>query len=474
MDNTPIKPIPPASPSSSPAQNSPSPVSSPVAPESSSAKPSIAPPSPSSTQATTPTPPPATPATPPATKPRFRVPANFPWLKIAGGVVLVTLALLAWISLANVSITSEPRADEILINDKSVKKTSFVRMPGSFTVTIKKEGYLTYKKPFHLGFNGKLTINPTLKPLPVAEPVFEGVTENITIGANGGIKSISTDGQYLIWARPKSGNDKSLDRVNMNLVPLPGISEVQYPDTQNFALIVRGKEVGVLDFSTPDASSQDYAVFSSEHIGPIALSPSGKEVFYWQYIPELDKNFLVRNNPAGTKPDRYFDQALIDQLDIKEPEISWSPDSTNVLMVDRHIVLLGMVERAAKIISYEEGISKAFVTPNNNNIVAIATGGDLLTIGLTNGEEKPTPQNTKLNVLNNNLFIKDNETVIILDKNKQLIGYNFAQNNKIVYLIDEKLSLDENVTMAVDITAEQVYFWKEGQVYRQPLVSDQY
>jgi len=43
-----------------------------------------------------------------------------------------------------------------------------------------------------------------------------------------------------------------------------------------------------------------------------------------------------------------------------------------------------------------------------------------------------------------------------------------------VYLIDEKLSLDENVTMAVDITAEQVYFWKEGQVYRQPLVSDQY
>lgn len=472
MDNTPIKPIPPVPPSS-PVQSG---ANSTPMQDSSSSKPPTAPsPSPSlSPQATKPSPNPTAPASLTKTKFRLRVPANFPWLKIAGGVLLATLALLAWVSLVDVSIASEPQADEILINGKSAKKTSFVRMPGSFTVTIKKEGYLTYEKPFHVGFNGKLTVSPTLKPLPVAEPIFEGVTENITVGVNGGIKSISTDGQYLVWARPKSGNDKSFEKVNMNLMPLPGINKVQYPDTQNFALVARDKEVGVLDFSAPDASSQDYAIFSRENIGPIALSPNGKEVFYWQYVPELDKNFLVRNNPAGTKPDRYFDQALIDQLDIKKPEISWSPDSTQVLMVEHHIVLVGMVERAAKIISYEEGISRALMTPDNKNIVAIATNGDLLTIGLANGEEKPTPQNTGLNVLNNNVFVKDNETIIILNSEKQLIEYNFAQNGKIVYLIDEKLSLDESVTMAVDINGEQVYFWKEGQIYRQPLINNQY
>ncbi|MBP6930362.1 hypothetical protein KBB60_02055, partial [Patescibacteria group bacterium] len=122
MENEQIKPIPPVQPSSSPAQSSPSSGST-------VASPSTSP----SAQAVNTTPAQVVPTSPIKTKVRLRMPSNFPWLKVAGAILLVILALLAWVSLVDVSVSSNPQADEILINGKPANKTSFVRMPGSFT-----------------------------------------------------------------------------------------------------------------------------------------------------------------------------------------------------------------------------------------------------------------------------------------------------------------------------------------------------
>ncbi|MBP6930339.1 hypothetical protein KBB60_01925, partial [Patescibacteria group bacterium] len=325
-----------------------------------------------------------------------------------------------------------------------------------------------------VSFNGTLDITPVLKPLPVAEFIAQDTTSDLVVGVSGGIKTLSTDSQYITWFRQKSGNDKSFERTNLNQSPLPGISSVQYPDKQNFALVLRGSEVGVLDFATPDTSSQDYTIFSSENIGPIALSHSGIEVFYWQYNPELDKSFLVRNNPTGTKPDRYFDQALIDQLDINKPVISWSKDDKYVLMVDEHIVLVSLVERTAKIIRYEKGISKAQLTPNNQTIIATSKSGELLTVNLLSEEDTPTPEVHDIRVLNDNFQTMDDETIYFLNDEKQLIEYNFARKEKIVYLIDSQLTIDDDATIAIDSANQLVYFWSKGEIFKQALVSEQY
>lgn len=362
----------------------------------------------------------------------------------------------------------------MLINGRPAKKNTFTRMPGSFTVTLKKEGYLTYEKRFNVGFNGTLNISPTLKPLPVAEVIAQDTTSDLVVGVNGGIKTISNDGQFIVWLRQKSGNDKSFDKTNLNQTALPGLNTVQYPDKQNFALVLRGDEVGVLDFATPDSSSQDYTVFSSANIGPIGLSHSGAEVFYWQFIPELDKNFLVRNNPAGTKPDRYFDQALIDQLDITKPTISWSKDDKYVLMVQNHIVLVSLVERTAKIIRYENSIDEAQLTPNSQTAVATSKSGELLTINLSSEVDTPIPEVHDIKISNNNFQIIDDETIYLLSDEKQLIEYNFARKEKIVYLVDNQLSIEDNTTIAIDNVNQLVYFWSKGKIFKQPLVSEQY
>jgi len=446
------------------------------------------------------------PAAPPLPKiaPEPYKPKRLPWLYIISGAVLLTLVILGWISFGTVKIAPDPAADSVTINSKKTTSNSIKRLPGTLNIKIEKKGYLTYEKKLHLGFNGTLNINPKLKKLPEAVDIGNQLNAPLTaVKDGGGIKAISLDRNYLTWSRFKGKSETSVETLNLNLDPLAGIRSVQYPTDQRFALLSREEEVGVLDFAKRDITSQEYSTFG-KNIRSIALSSDGEEVFYWQYDTDLKKNFMVRNNIAGDKADRYFDQPLIDQLDLTDPILKWSEDKKFVLAIENKVVLIDIINRQAKVITYGQDIKDAWTSPDNKTLVAISGQNKLVTIDLITqpdkelsesqtttatsstttatasqkseeGDSSPyTATEHEISTTPSQIVIKDDTNVLLLDSDNQLIEYNFDSKTKIKYLLDESLSKESIKALAADFSGSMVYFLIGEKIYSQPLVKADY
>lgn len=447
------------------------------------------------------------PTTPTSAMPNLPPPPRkpLPWGGIIVGIVALLLIVLGWASFGTINIAPTPDADSITINGKKVEIGTKKRLPGTLNVKIEKNGYLTYEKKLRLNFHGTLNINPQLKEIPVAKEVADKAIGPLTAAASvGGVKAISSDKQFLTWARPKKGNETSIETLNLNYEALPDIQSVQYPTDQRFALLQRSGEIGILDFASTDATSQDYETFGTD-IRSIALSDNGDEVFYWQYSPDVKKNFLVRQSISRDRTDRYFDQPLIDQLGLTNPILRWSHDNKYVLAIERKIVLIDIINRQAKIITYDKDISDAWITPDNKKIVAITAEGKLITVDTSaaetannnaeSGTESTTTQTSStttssntseqapspykvtehdITTSSNRFILQDNSTALLLTSDNKLISYNFDEKAQISYLLDEALPAATIKTMAADFKGKKIYFLIDDKIYEQPLVEAEY
>lgn len=392
-------------------------------------------------------------------------------------------------SFGTITIAPDPEADSVSINGTQTSSTAIKKLPGTYTIKLEKEGYMTYEKELYLGFHGKLDINPNLKKLPVASVMSKDAKEPLTAVENSsGVKFVDSASEYLMWSRLKNDSGASSENEKLNLEALPGIISVQYPENQEFALIERTSEIGVLDFARNDVTSQDYTTYGTD-ITSIALSKDGEEVFYWQYDPDLKKNYLIRNNITNTAADRYFDQPLLDQLELTDPLLRWSDDNKYVLAIEKKVVLIDIINRQAKIVQYSQDITDAWLTADNKTLVAIAESGKLVTIDMSSGlsSETATDNNgddsqtsafkaTEHNVSTtpDRVVIKNNTTALILTSENKLIEYNFDENTQIEYLLDEALLIKDIKEIVADFEGSLIYFIIDGQVYIQQLVSASY
>ncbi len=393
-------------------------------------------------------------------------------------------------SFGTINIASDPKGDVISVNGAQTSSTSIKKLPGTYTIKIEKEGYLTYEKELYLGFHGKLDINPNLKKLPVASVMSKDAKEPLTAVENSsGVKFVDSASEYLMWSRLKNDSDSSSVNEKLNLEALPGIISVQYPENQEFALIERTSEIGVLDFARKNVTSQDYTTYGT-NITSIALSKDGEEVFYWQYDPELKKNYLIRNNITNTAADRYFDQPLLDQLELTDPLLRWSDDNKYVLAIEKKVVLIDIINRQAKIVQYGQDITDAWLTADNKTLVAITESGKLVTIDISSGlsSESITDNSDNndsqtsafkatehdVSTTPNRVVIKNNTTALILTVENKLIEYNFDENTQIEYLLDEALSAKDIKEIVADFEDSLVYFIIDSQIYIQELISASY
>ena len=430
------------------------------------------------------------PAPPPAQ------PMNKNWLYIIGGALVVILAVLAYFSIGKVEIAPQPAADAVYINNKKIDAQSIRRLPGTFTVKIEKNGYLTYEKRQQLGFHKTLKISPALKSLSIATNIGKDALAPLTAGKDGGVKAVSGDRQYLQLLQLNKDKKSAADTLNLNLDPLPGIKSAQYPADQTFALLTRDSEIGIIDFTRRAVTKQDYSTYG-KNIGSIALSGDGKEVFYWQYDAELKKNFLVRDNLSHTQADRYFDQPLLDQLGLTSPILRWSQDKKFVLAIEGKVVLIDVINRQAQTISYSQDIVDAWLTPNNKTLVAITKDNKLITINLaatqssssssstTSATSSSTASTTVSNSSANSPYpatehdisakpelsiVKDNTYGLFFTTDGKLIQYDFDAKSKIEYLVDKSLMPDKVIAMAADFSGKMVYFLVGKDIYAQPLI----
>ena len=425
------------------------------------------------------------PATPAVPKPKRKI----PWGYIIVGAIILILIGVGALSFGTINISPEPDGNTVSINGNQTSSTSIKKLPGTYTIKIEKDGYLTYEKGLYLGFHGALDVSPVLKELPVASVMSKDAKSPLTaVAKSGGVKFIDKANEYLMWSRQKKDEGASTQNEKLNLETLPGIISVQYPENQEFALIERKDEIGILDFARNNVTSQDYTTYGT-NITSIALSADGEEVFYWQYDPKLKKNYLIRNNITNTASDRYFDQPLLDELELTDPILHWSLDNKYVLAIEKKVVLIDIVNRQAKIVQYSQDITDAWLTADDNTLVAITEQGKLVTIDMTSGSSNETSDNNSdentgteafkavehdISTTANRIVIKDNSTALILTSDNKLIEYNFDEKTQIEYLLDESLSVKDIKEIVTDFEGSLLYFIIGEQVYIQELVSASY
>jgi hypothetical protein len=406
-----------------------------------------------------------------------------PWGKIALGLGIVVIILIGWLAMGTVTINAAPDADRVTISGKKGKIGAQKHMPGQLKIKIEKDGYLTYDKTVKLGFHGRTSVNPVLKKLPVASLMSESVTGPIIVTASGqGAQGISADRQRIVRSiyqknpsttvSDQSSNESpTFITENLNLNPLPAISSLQYPSDQRYALITaQSGEIGILDFSRREVTSQDYAAFGVAGVKSIALSPDGQEVFYWQLEPSLGKNFLIRDNIRHEKPDRYFDQPLIDQLGVTKLNFRWSPDAQKILGLGEKTILIDILARKASILTTGSDLASGWFSADSKTIIALTANGQLKTINIETRQATDHDITTSAD----KVVLGDNNTLFIHTNDNQFISYNFDTKEKVGYLIDASIASNSIAAIAVDSKNTLVYFVADNKLYTQPLVRGDY
>jgi len=417
---------------------------------------------------------------------------TLPWGKIAIASGIIILILIGWLSLGKVEINATPGPDKVYINGKEAKIGAQKHMPGQLRVKIAKDGYLTYEKTYKLGFHGNLISAPTLKKLPVAELMTEGVAGGLTLANKGvGTQGISADRNYIVRATlkktPAVGDQPSVigDRSDslttetqssafnvekLNLDPLTAIDNVQYPSDKRYALITgQAGEIGLLDFARRDVTSQDYSVFDS-NIKSAAPSPDGINIFYWLFQNDLQKNFLVRDTLQRNQPDRFFDQPLIDQLGVTKLKFRWSPDGQKVLGLGEKTILIDILGRKASILEDKATLENAWFSNDGLTVIGLTAESVLTTINLTTRQLMTHDITTSAD----KLTIADNNLLYIVAKSGEFFSYNFDTKLKVVYLIDASIIPSDITSWLVDPTGALVYFVVDNKLYTATLVRGDY
>lgn len=410
--------------------------------------------------------------------------AGRPWGKITLAISILILILIGWLSFGTVEINATPGADKVTINGKTAKIGKQKHMPGQLKITIEKEGYLTFEKTYRMGFHGALKTEPTLKKLPVAALMTEGITGELALSGKGqGAQGLSTDRAYIVRAtfkKPTTAASSNTEEITdpaaafniekLNLDPLPAIDSVQYPTDKRFALVsAQSGEIGILDFARRDVTSQDYAAVDA-NIKSAATTADGQNLFYWLFQPDIQKNFLVRDTLRRDKPDRFFDQPLIDQLGVTKLKFRWSPDAQKVLGIGEKTILVNILERKASILQDTSTLKDAWFSLDGKTIIGITADGQLLTIDLESHQLADHSVTTSAN----NLTIADQNTVFLIDSEGKFYSYNFDTKQKVLYLIDDKINASGIESWIVDATNSLAYFVAEGKLYTEPVVRGDY
>jgi|GEM_PF-1757220 len=321
---------------------------------------------------------------------------RLPWWPIAGALALVLIGVALYGALGTLTISSNPTPDKITVNGKTVSPNKKLwRLPGlSAKVTIEKQGYVAFEKQYSFGYNTDITLSPKLKQLPVAKTVSKDVSAPVALDKDSdGVKSLSANKQYILKIARETAKANKL-----NLEPIAGISSFQMPAQQNFVLLNRAKEIGVLDFARQNVTSQSYKTYA-DNIISIALSPDGKETFYLEHNNDTNQNYLTRDDISHSAPDRYFDEAMLKKLGISKPSLKWSPDGKTVMSVDKQIVLISTLNRKADKVVLGSSIADAWFVPGSSTVLALTNESKLVSfdsakIPSSGGEDANPPSKT--------------------------------------------------------------------------------
>ncbi len=415
------------------------------------------------------------------------------------GAVLVALIILIWLVNRSTLILAVFPADSVVtVNNQVIYpdsdgNTKEIFSPGTYTLRVDRDDYISEIRDINLKKAGKLSLEIGLreapKPFTIAELSSDGqaIAQDVQfISEADDFSSIfyfADNASTLYKSKFKINDEGDVETVfnrDISNPPLSGIQDIIWSPKKDAAIFKKADGVYFFDFKKYNFVSQEEVKYG-EDIGDIAWSPDDSKIAYY-YAPSNGEKSLIFANKTNSEITRV---ANFVELGIENPFLSWSPDSERLIVIPRNsdinsnkIYLFNAYTRSFKQVTDSGGQIEAKFSPNGKKILYSTKSEDpdhpvdaVVSIMDENGENKRSldlrAQISKISWFNNN-----NEKIVVATydtetKQESIFGFSVEEKTKDSFTLSldgkkyiSEVSLSRENNLLFYIANEQFYIVK--------------
>jgi len=302
-------------------------------------------------------------------------------LYILGVLILLATGFYFFFYRVTLEINPSPAPDKILLDNKEIKAGIYKTMPGTHSITISKDGYISYISVRNFKMAEKVKLDFALQ------------TEKVpTLSVQGGkFPAYSSDLKNLFFL-DKDSVISVLDLKNKKAQPTP-LSNAQYPTAKvvkisknsNYALILDNEAIKIVDFSKTDLINQ-----TETKLPPLATNIHSVS---WNdnassYFPEANSK-LIYDILSSYGWDvfltnlKHTDASMILQLDknkFSSAFFDWGANPNKVLVAGGEVGVLDLSKREYQSISSEKNFVWGKWGPEGTEAVVVDDEGTVYKI----------------------------------------------------------------------------------------------
>jgi len=391
-------------------------------------------------------------------------------------IIVIAIVLVAGIGYliyffyknTSVKIVANPDNAKVFIDNQNyANKEKIFLKPGTYQLKVELDDYITYQLEIKLMLGAQKVLAVDLRKLPMPEKVTNDTGKFPALTPEKkSIYYLSNGGKTIFSIEDILAKNLITEPISPNF--FANVTNINWSPDMNLAIVKEeGSKTFLYDFKRYDLLHQEFTPFD-DGIGDVVWSPDSQNIIYY-YAPTGGETTLIRATETNTEKDRIYNFL---NTNIRNPQLSWSPDGLDVLLVSgKKLYILNLYTKELIPLFVDKNIIQAEFSPTNK-ILLVADDGTYLTDKNAENIQKLDFKTT----LNKITFFDDNN-LIIVEKNANNIDnfyfYNLQNNqkNELVYNAKSKI----NPVNAI-LTSDKVniYFESSGFLYRMKVDDGRY
>lgn len=257
-------------------------------------------------------------------------------------IPLSAAAYLFFFYRTTLEVTTSQSEAKITLNKEVISSGTNKVKPGTYTLGVTKDGFVTYSKKIEVRYFKKLSLSVILKEVPKISSLYEGEANYLAYNKESDLYLFYVP-QEAAFYRVSTGDPilttphqiKNVIEVIWNPDRLTAILKIKnddaiLADTPFYNPGVAQGEIMtyLYDFGRYDLLHQE-AKFWGTGIETLSFTPKGDQVAYYFEPGNGEKSLIVANK------DNSAVNRILDLRDLTNPKISWSSDLKNIVLTNR-------------------------------------------------------------------------------------------------------------------------------------------
>jgi len=299
-------------------------------------------------------------------------------------VLLIFLAIIAlgagafflFFYRAQISIFPNPAPDKILLDGQEIQVGKFRLFPGTHSIVIEKDGYISYRTERDFKINERLNLSLSLQE--ANKPTLVAAKARLLSVAKDGRSVNFLSGDGILSSFAGSGTTASA----LSNGTYKDVRQLIFSDQNDFALILDAEALRILDFARSDTLNQVEAKLppAASSIHSIVLN-SGES----QYFPSPNSNILYDMESSSSwdliLANRAHSQAQIvmslDKNRFSTLQLDWAQNDRRVLVVGGELGVLDLATREYQQVESEAKFAAGSIAPGGQYALALDTSGEV-------------------------------------------------------------------------------------------------